>query len=71
MVEITLGSANSGSELTEIGVRGHAAFSNPEVGGDIVCSAVSALVGYLGITFSEFLPEFGEVKADDLSLIHI
>lgn len=42
---------------------GHAEFSND--GGDIVCAAVSALTGYLGLTLSEVLPFPDAVSADD------
>lgn len=47
-----------------LSVEGHARFDN-EAGGDIVCSAVSALVGFLGIIFSEVLPGRGELGAED------
>jgi uncharacterized protein YsxB (DUF464 family) len=48
-----------------LSVSGHAGFSDDEHGGDIVCAAVSALVGYLGIAFSEIVPEMARVSADD------
>lgn len=64
MIKITLYHDNDKC-LCAIEVEGHAGFSDPEHGGDIVCSAVSALVGYLGIAFAEFLPQCGVVSADD------
>lgn len=50
--------------VVEIKVSGHAGFVGPE-GSDIVCSAVSSLVGYLGILFTEVLPGQAAVSADD------
>lgn len=47
-----------------IKVSGHAGFVGPE-GSDIVCSAVSSLVGYLGVLFTEVLPGQAAVSADD------
>ena len=64
MVNIKLIRSGSGV-LESVVVEGHAGFGDAEHGGDIVCSAVSALVGFLGITFSEVLPDAGEVRAGD------
>lgn len=64
MIEITL-YQDLGGRLSAITVLGHAGFSDSEHGGDIVCSAVSGLVGYLGIVFADFLPHCGAVGADD------
>ena len=45
---------------------GHAGFSADEDGGvDIVCAAVSALTGYLGLTFAEVLDSPEAVRASD------
>jgi uncharacterized protein YsxB (DUF464 family) len=44
---------------------GHAGFSDDEHGGDLVCAAVSALTGYLGITVSQVLGWPEAVVADD------
>lgn len=64
MIEIVV--YRSGSELRRVTVEGHAGFSDEEDGGgDIVCAAVSALVGFLGITFSELLPHAGRASASD------
>lgn len=41
--------------LQGLSCRGHAEFSDEEHGGDIVCAAVSALTGYLGVTLCEVL----------------
>jgi uncharacterized protein len=48
-----------------LAVSGHAGFSDHEHGSDIVCAAVSALVGYLGIAFSEVLPNKAQITVDD------
>lgn len=64
MIKITL-YHDLGKRLCAIKVEGHAGFSDSEHGGDIVCSAVSALVGYLGIAFDDFLPQRGVVSAED------
>ena len=66
MVVVTLDKDGEG-RLRGFTCRGHAEFSDEEHGGDIVCAAVSALTGYLGITLSEVLglPEAVEV-ADGL-----
>lgn len=53
------------SQYRRLQVSGHAGFSDSEHGGDIVCAAVSALIGYLGIAFSEVLPQIASVQADD------
>jgi len=64
MIRIVLD--NQGQDrLRRLTVEGHAGFSDQEHGGDIVCSAVSALVGFLGITFTEVLPGAGSVQAAD------
>jgi uncharacterized protein YsxB (DUF464 family) len=63
MIKIVL--KRQGDVVRRLTVNGHAGFSDEEHGGDIVCSAVSALVGYLGITFSEVLPHSGTVQAED------
>ena len=47
-----------------IEVSGHAGFVGPQ-GSDIVCSAVSSLVGYLGVLFTEVLPGEAAVSAED------
>ena len=64
MVEIHIFKDSAGS-YRGLEVSGHAGFSDVEHGGDIVCAAVSALVGYLGIAFSEVLPQGADVSADD------
>lgn len=64
MVEILIFRDDEGL-LRELSVDGHAEFSDGEDGGDIVCAAVSALVGYLGIAFSDVAPQMGSVWADD------
>ena len=56
---------NGQSEIRSLSIQGHAGFSDSEHGGDIVCSAVSALAGFLGIAFSEILADAGVVSADD------
>ena len=64
MIEIIFKREPSG-DICSVSVDGHAEFSDSEHGGDIVCSAVSALVGYLGLYFSEVSPGLGEVSASD------
>lgn len=64
MIEITLDKDKRG-RVRSLLVEGHAGFSDSEHGGDIVCAAVSALVGYLGITLTELLPDLAELSADD------
>lgn len=62
MIRVAITQANG--EVSKIVVSGHAGFEGPD-GGDIVCSAVSALVGFLGITFTEILPTSATLSADD------
>lgn len=64
LVEIKVATDREG-RVVSLSVEGHAGFSDEEHGGDIVCAAVSALVGYLGVTFSEVLPGVAELAADD------
>jgi uncharacterized protein YsxB (DUF464 family) len=64
MVVITLEKSPSGQWLG-LSCSGHAEFSDEEHGGDIVCAAVSALTGYLGVTLSEVLDWPGAVDAAD------
>ncbi|MFA5504238.1 MAG: ribosomal-processing cysteine protease Prp [Vulcanimicrobiota bacterium] len=64
MVEIVVIRDPEG-HLRELSVEGHAEFDQGSTGGDIVCAAVSALVGYLGIAYSEVAPRMGQVWADD------
>lgn len=63
MIRILL-ERDDGGDLSKVEVVGHARFGD-EPGTDIVCSAVSALVGYLGLTFSEVLVGQAELVADD------
>lgn len=62
MIRIEVVRRVSGS-IEELKVLGHADFDN-EDGGDIVCAAVSALVGYLGITLCEQFMAEDSVQAD-------
>jgi uncharacterized protein YsxB (DUF464 family) len=64
MIDIRIETDNAGC-VTNLRVDGHAEFSDQEHGGDIVCSAVSALVGFLGITFTEVLPGKAVLEAAD------
>ena len=64
MVEIKVATDREG-RVVSLSVEGHAGFSDEEHGGDIVCAAVSALVGYLGVTFTEVLPGVAELSAED------
>ena len=64
MVRITV-YRDAEQRLRRLTATGHAAFSDDEHGGDIVCAAVSALTGYLGIAFSEEVPQMGAVRGDD------
>lgn len=64
MIEISLEEDRQG-RFRALSVEGHAGFSDAEHGGDIVCAAVSALVGYLGITITELLPGTAELSAGD------
>lgn len=63
MVNIALQYSPSG-ELLGIECSGHAEFGN-EDGPDLVCAAVSALTGYLGLTFSQVLGFEDSVSAAD------
>lgn len=54
MVEVTL-KKNADGRWMELVCSGHAEFSDEEHGGDIVCAAVSALTGYLGLTLSQVM----------------
>ena len=62
MVHITI-KRNELGELKSLTVEGHAGFESE--GGDIVCAAISALVGFLGLVFTELRPEAGSVSAED------
>lgn len=64
MIQIVV-SLDTEQRIAQLLVEGHAGFSDSEHGGDIVCSAVSALVGFLGIAFSEVHKGRVEVSADD------
>ena len=64
MVIVTLEKDEEG-RLRGFTCRGHAEFSDEEHGGDIVCAAVSALTGYLGLTLSEVLGLPESVAAED------
>jgi uncharacterized protein YsxB (DUF464 family) len=64
MIEIVLRKDGAG-RLRGLLCRGHAGFADEEHGGDIVCAAVSALTGYLGLTLAEVLEQPGAVEADD------
>lgn len=69
MVRIQLDYTTSG-HLVGIHCIGHAGFSDQEHGGDIVCAAISALTGYLGLTFSTVLelPESVEASHGEFRL---
>ena len=69
MVTVTV-SLDEEKQVSGLLVEGHAEFSDAEHGGDIVCSAVSALVGYLGIAFQDIYPDRVEVGAED-GLFHL
>lgn len=56
---------DAGGAVRSLLVEGHAGFSDEEHGGDIVCAAVSALVGFLGITVSELMPGLAELEVGD------
>ncbi len=65
MIEVEL-ERNQQGNLVGVTCRGHAEFTDPEMdGGDIVCAAVSALTGYLGLTFSKVLGLGEAVQAAD------
>lgn len=64
MVKIVLQKDQQGRWLS-MACSGHAEFSDEEYGGDIVCAAISALTGYLGITVAEVLAWPGSVRARD------
>lgn len=56
---------DSHRRLVSLRCEGHAEFTDPEEGPDIVCAAVSALTGFLGITFAEVLGWPETVSAAD------
>ena len=62
MVKIFLRRDPQGA-IREVRCQGHAGFDDE--GLDIVCAGVSALVGYLGIAFSEVAKLPAELRADD------
>ena len=62
MIQIEL-VCRSESRIDEVLVTGHAEFENGD-GGDIVCAAISALVGFLGLTISEQFGAASSVQAD-------
>ena len=65
MIEILLKKDLSG-RIQILSCEGHAGFSASEEGGvDIVCAAVSALTGYLGLTVAEVLGAPEAVSASD------
>ena len=64
MVTVTV-RCDEQQRVSNLTVDGHAEFSDSEHGGDIVCSAVSALVGYLGIAFQEIYPDRAIASAAD------
>lgn len=65
MIEVEF-ERNQQGDLVRVVCRGHAEFTDPEMdGGDIVCAAVSALTGYLGLTFSRVLGVPEVVEAAD------
>ncbi len=65
MIEIVLKKDAKGRILS-LHCDGHAGFSADEEGDvDIVCAAVSALTGYLGLTFAEVLDFPQAVTASD------
>lgn len=65
MIEIVL-EKDARGRILSLRCDGHAGFSAGEEGGvDIVCAAVSALTGYLGLTFAEVLGFPEAVAASD------
>ena len=65
MIKVVLQKDEDG-RIHELGCEGHAGFSASEEGGvDIVCAAVSALTGYLGLTMAEVLGLPEAVSASD------
>lgn len=62
MVKIHLRRSPQGA-IQEVRCQGHAGFDDE--GLDIVCAGVSALVGYLGIAFTEIARLPAELSADD------
>lgn len=64
MVRIVIAKGPEG-RWSSVACSGHAEFSDEEHGGDIVCAAVSALTGYLGLTVSEVLGFPQAVGAED------
>lgn len=65
MIEIVLNKDRAG-RIHRLSCEGHAGFSASEEGGvDIVCAAVSALTGYLGLTVADVLEAPGAVTASD------
>lgn len=58
-------SRDGNDRIDSLKVEGHAGFRGPEDGPDLVCAAVSALVGYLGVTFSQLMPEAADLKVSD------
>ncbi len=64
MVEVQVVEDSQGKVL-ELSCSGHAEFSDDEHGGDIVCAAVSALTGMVGVTLAEVLHCPEAVGAED------
>ncbi len=64
MVQIDV-SLDAQGRLLLLRCVGHAEFADPDEGPDIVCAAVSALTGFLGITFAEVLGWPETVSAAD------
>ena len=65
MIEIVFEKDEQG-RIWALRCDGHAGFSADEEGGvDIVCAAVSALTGYLGLTFAQVLGLPDSVQAAD------
>lgn len=64
MVDVQVRQDGEGRVL-ELSCSGHAEFSDEEHGGDIVCAAVSALTGMVGLTLAEVLGYPRSVAADD------
>lgn len=64
MVEVQV-LENAEGRVLELRCSGHAEFSDEEHGGDIVCAAVSALTGMVGITLAEVLGCPQAVGAED------
>ena len=65
MIEIVFKKDRNG-RVQSLSCSGHAGFSASEDGGvDIVCSAVSALTGFLGLTISEVMLAPEAVGATD------